>query len=247
MSMLNDNSVMIKLDNVTVQYKTNVVLKNVSLEVKKGEIICIIGPSGSGKSTLIRTMNRLVVPTSGTVSFMGEVETDKNINSIREKMGMVFQQFELFPHLTILQNMILAPVHLKKMTKEEAISKARELLERVNLLDKIDAYPESLSGGQKQRIAIVRSLIMNPEVLLFDEPTSALDPEMVKEVLNVIKDLASTGITICIVTHEMKFAKEISTRVLFIDDKSIVEDGTPKEVFDNPKTERLKEFFSKVL
>lgn len=244
---MSSNPVMIKLDNVTVQYKSNVVLKDINLEVKKGEIICIIGPSGSGKSTLIRTMNRLVVPTSGNVLFMGEVETDKNINSIREKMGMVFQQFELFPHLTILQNMILAPVHLKKMTKEEAINKARELLERVNLLDKIDAYPESLSGGQKQRIAIVRSLIMNPEVLLFDEPTSALDPEMVKEVLNVIKDLAETGMTICIVTHEMKFAKEISTRVLFIDDKSIVEDGTPEEVFDNPKTDRLKEFFSKVL
>ena len=244
---MSSNPVMIKLDNVTVQYKSNVVLKDINLEVKKGEIICIIGPSGSGKSTLIRTMNRLVVPTSGNVLFMGEVENDKNINSIREKMGMVFQQFELFPHLTILQNMILAPVHLKKMTKEEAINKARELLERVNLLDKIDAYPESLSGGQKQRIAIVRSLIMNPEVLLFDEPTSALDPEMVKEVLNVIKDLANTGMTICIVTHEMKFAKEISTRILFIDDKSIVEDGTPQEVFDNPKTDRLKEFFSKVL
>lgn len=244
---ISSNPVMIKLDDVTVQYKSNVVLKNINLEVKKGEIICIIGPSGSGKSTLIRTMNRLVVPTSGNVLFMGEVETDKNINSIREKMGMVFQQFELFPHLTILENMILAPVHLKKMTKEEAIEKARELLERVNLLDKIDAYPESLSGGQKQRIAIVRSLIMNPEVLLFDEPTSALDPEMVKEVLNVIKDLANTGMTICIVTHEMKFAKEISTRVLFIDDKSIVEDGTPSEVFGNPKTDRLKEFFSKVL
>lgn len=244
---ISSNPVMIKLDDVTVQYKSNVVLKNINLEVKKGEIICIIGPSGSGKSTLIRTMNRLVVPTSGNVLFMGEVETDKNINSIREKMGMVFQQFELFPHLTILENMILAPVHLKKMNKKEAIEKARELLERVNLLDKIDAYPESLSGGQKQRIAIVRSLIMNPEVLLFDEPTSALDPEMVKEVLNVIKDLANTGMTICIVTHEMKFAKEISTRVLFIDDKSIVEDGTPSEVFGNPKTDRLKEFFSKVL
>lgn len=241
------NEVMIKLDNVRVQYKDNVILDNINLSVKKGEVICIIGPSGSGKSTLIRTMNRFVIPTSGSVLFNGVVEDDKNINSIREKMGMVFQQFELFPHLTVLQNMILAPTHLKKLTKEEAINKALDLLKIVNLLDKKDVYPESLSGGQKQRIAIVRSLMMDPLVLLFDEPTSALDPEMVKEVLNVIKDLSKTGMTICIVTHEMKFAKEISSRILFVDNKQIVEDGTPNEVFDNPKSDRLKEFFSKIL
>ncbi len=244
---MSNNEVMIKLENVTIKYKNNTILDNINLEVKKGEVICIIGPSGSGKSTLIRTMNRLVIPTNGNVLFKGEIETEKNINHIRENMGMVFQQFELFPHLTILDNMTLAPLHLKKLTKEDAINKACELLERVNLLDKKDVYPESLSGGQKQRIAIVRALMLDPEVLLFDEPTSALDPEMVKEVLNVIKDLTKTGMTICIVTHEMKFAKEVSSRVLFIDNKQIVEDGTPKEVFDNPKSERLKEFFSKIL
>ncbi|MBQ9124240.1 MAG: amino acid ABC transporter ATP-binding protein [Acholeplasmatales bacterium] len=238
---------MIELKNATVSYKDKCVLSNINLQIKKGEIVCIIGPSGSGKSTLIRTINRLVVPVSGEVLFMGQALNDKNINKIREKMGMVFQQFELFPHLTVLQNMILAPVHLKKMTKEAAIVKAKELLERVNLSDKINSYPEQLSGGQKQRIAIVRSLIMEPEALLFDEPTSALDPEMVKEVLQVIKDLANTGITICIVTHEMKFAKEISDRILFVDEKTILEDDNPNEIFDNPKTDRLKEFLSKVL
>lgn len=241
------NEIMIELKNATVSYKNKCVLSDINLQIKKGEIVCIIGPSGSGKSTLIRTMNRLVVPVSGEVLFMGQALNDKNINKIREKMGMVFQQFELFPHLTVLQNMILAPVHLKKMTKEEAIIKAKELLERVNLSDKINSYPEQLSGGQKQRIAIVRSLIMEPEALLFDEPTSALDPEMVKEVLQVIKDLANTGITICIVTHEMKFAKEISDRILFVDEKTILEDDNPTEIFDNPKTDRLKEFLSKVL
>ena len=241
------NEIMIELKNATVSYKDKCVLSNINLQIKKGEIVCIIGPSGSGKSTLIRTMNRLVVPVSGEVLFMGQALNDKNINKIREKMGMVFQQFELFPHLTVLQNMILAPVHLKKMTKEAAIVKAKELLERVNLSDKINSYPEQLSGGQKQRIAIVRSLIMEPEALLFDEPTSALDPEMVKEVLQVIKDLANTGITICIVTHEMKFAKEISDRILFVDEKTILEDDNPNEIFDNPKTDRLKEFLSKVL
>lgn len=242
-----NNDIMIELKNATVSYKTKCVLKDINLQIKKGEIVCIIGPSGSGKSTLIRTMNRLVVPTSGDVLFMGEALNDKNINKIREKMGMVFQQFELFPHLTVLQNMILAPVHLKRMTKDEAIIKAKELLERVNLSDKIDSYPDQLSGGQKQRIAIVRALLMEPEALLFDEPTSALDPEMVKEVLQVIKDLANTGITICIVTHEMKFAREISNRILFVDEQEILEDDTPVEIFDNPKTDRLKEFLSKVL
>lgn len=244
---IQSNEIMIELKDVTVSYKEKVILKGINLQIKKGEIVCVIGPSGSGKSTLIRTMNRLVVPASGDVLFMNQVLNDKNINKIREKLGMVFQQFELFPHLTVLQNMILAPVHLKLKTKEEAIEKAKELLERVNLLDKIDSYPNQLSGGQKQRIAIVRALLMEPEALLFDEPTSALDPEMVKEVLQVIKDLANTGITICIVTHEMKFAREISDRILFVDEKSILEDNIPSEVFDNPKTDRLKEFLSKVL
>ena len=191
-------------------------------------------------------MNYLVEPKMGEVIFEGEAISNKNINEIRKKIGMVFQQFELFPHLTVLDNMILAPVELKIMTKNAAIEKAMELLERVNLKDKASSYPLKLSGGQKQRIAIVRALMMNPEVMLFDEPTSALDPEMVNEVLEVIRDLAKSGMTICIVTHEMKFAKEVSTRVLFVDQKKIVEDGSPIEVFNNPKSERLKEFFSKV-
>ena len=238
---------MLKLNNVTVIFdETDLVLDNIDLEVKKGEIVCIIGPSGSGKSTLIRTMNHMVEPTSGTITFKDDVLNKNNINEIRQRIGMVFQAFELFPHLTVLENMILAPVHLKKMSKEEAISKSKELLNRVNLLDKIDAYPNTLSGGQKQRIAIVRSLIMNPEVMLFDEPTSALDPEMVKEVLEVIKALAKSGMTTCIVTHEMTFVKEIATRVLFVDQHKIIEEGTPEQIFNNPQSDRLKEFLSKI-
>lgn len=238
---------MLKLSNVSVIFDgTDLVLEDINLHVKKGEIVCIIGPSGSGKSTLIRTMNHMVEPTSGEIYFKDEKLTKDNINNIRQHIGMVFQAFELFPHLSVLENMILAPVILKKATKEEAIIKAKELLTKVNLLDKIDAYPNTLSGGQKQRIAIVRSLIMNPEVMLFDEPTSALDPEMVKEVLEVIKTLAKTGLTTCIVTHEMAFVKEIATRVLFVDQHKIIEEGTPEEIFNNPKTERLKEFLSKI-
>jgi polar amino acid transport system ATP-binding protein len=238
---------MLKLSNVSVIFDgTDLVLEDINLHVKKGEIVCIIGPSGSGKSTLIRTMNHMVEPTSGEIYFKDEKLTKDNINNIRQHIGMVFQAFELFPHLSVLENMILAPVILKKTTKEEAIIKAKELLTKVNLLDKIDAYPNTLSGGQKQRIAIVRSLIMNPEVMLFDEPTSALDPEMVKEVLEVIKTLAKTGLTTCIVTHEMAFVKEIATRVLFVDQHKIIEEGTPEEIFNNPKTERLKEFLSKI-
>ena len=237
---------MLKLNNVSVNFDNDYILENINLEISKGEIVCIIGPSGSGKSTLIRAMNHMVVPSVGEVIYKEEVLTKKNINSIREKIGMVFQSFELFPHLNVLENIILAPVHLKKMSKEEAIAKAKELLEKVNLLDKIDASVNSLSGGQKQRIAIVRSLIMSPEVMLFDEPTSALDPEMVKEVLNVIKDLSKTGMTICIVTHEMNFVKEIATRVLFVDNKSIVADGTVEEVLVYPTNERVKEFLSKI-
>ena len=237
---------MLKLNNVSVNFDNDYILENINLEISKGEIVCIIGPSGSGKSTLIRTMNHMVVPSFGEVIYKEEVLTKKNINSIREKIGMVFQSFELFPHLNVLENIILAPVHLKKMSKEEAIEKAKELLEKVNLLDKIDASVNSLSGGQKQRIAIVRSLIMSPEVMLFDEPTSALDPEMVKEVLNVIKDLSKTGMTICIVTHEMNFVKEIATRILFVDQKRIIEQGTVEDIFVNPKSDRLKEFLQKI-
>ena len=236
---------MLELSNVFVSYKKNSVLEDINLTINKGEVVSIIGPSGSGKSTLIRTMNNLVIPTSGTIKFMGEEINEKNIDKMRQHIGMVFQQFELFPHLTVLENMILAPVTLKKLTKEEATEKAESLLERVNLLDKALAYPDSLSGGQKQRIAIVRSLILNPDIMLFDEPTSALDPEMVNEVLEVIKELAESGMTICVVTHELGFAKQVSTRVLFVDQKKILEDSTPNEIFNNPKTERLKEFLSK--
>ena len=236
---------MLELNNVSVSYKKNNVLEDINLTINKGEVVSIIGPSGSGKSTLIRTMNHLVIPTNGTIKFMGEEINEKNIDKMRQHIGMVFQQFELFPHLSVLENMILAPVTLKKLSKEEAIEKAKSLLERVNLLDKADAYPDSLSGGQKQRIAIVRSLILNPDIMLFDEPTSALDPEMVNEVLEVIKELAESGMTICVVTHELGFAKQVSTRVLFVDQKKILEDSTPNEIFNNPKTERLKEFLSK--
>lgn len=237
---------MLKLNNVTITFENQNILENINLEVKKGEIISIIGPSGSGKSTLIRCMNHMVIPSTGYVSFKDEILTEKNIDEIRQHIGMVFQAFELFPHLTVLDNLNLAPVHLKKMSKEEAINKAKELLTRVNLLDKINVYPNTLSGGQKQRIAIVRSLLMNPEIMLFDEPTSALDPEMVKEVLQVIKGLAESGMTICIVTHEMAFAKEISTRVLFVDQKSILADGSVDEVFNNPTNDRLIDFLSKI-
>lgn len=237
---------MLEVNNITVQFKNNTILENVSLSIEKGEVVSIIGPSGSGKSTLIRCMNQLVKPAQGSIVFNGEEITEKNINKMREHIGMVFQQFELFPHLTVMENMILAPVMLKKMKKEEAITKASKLLERVNLLDKKDAYPLSLSGGQKQRIAIVRSLILNPEIMLFDEPTSALDPENVKEVLDVIKDLAKEGMTICVVTHELGFAREVSTRVLFVDQKTILADGKPDEVLVNPVNPRIKEFLDNV-
>jgi len=236
---------MLEVKNLTVKFKDSIILEDVSLEVKEGEVISIIGPSGSGKSTLIRSMNGLVKPEGGSVSFKGEEITDKNINEIRQHIGMVFQQFELFPHLTVLENLTLAPLTLKKMTKEEAQNKAIELLKRLNLEDKANSYPLSLSGGQKQRIAISRSLMLNPEIMLFDEPTSALDPEMVLEVLDVIKDLAKSGMTICIVTHQLGFAREVSSRVLFVDNKKIIEDGTPSEIFDNPKSDRLKDFLSK--
>lgn len=237
---------MLKANHISVAYQGNTILDDISLEIKQGEIICIIGPSGSGKSTLIRSLNFLVPPSKGEIFFQQELITEKNLNHIRERIGMVFQQFELFPHLTVLQNLILAPVYLKKCTKEEATRQAKELLEKVHLTEKMDAYPDSLSGGQKQRIAIVRSLMMNPELMLFDEPTSALDPEMVQEVLQVIRELAKSGMTICIVTHEMAFAREIATRVLFVCDQKILEEGTPEQIFQNPQHERLKEFLSKI-
>lgn len=237
---------MLKANHITIAYQGNTILDDVSLEIKQGEIICIIGPSGSGKSTLIRSLNFLVPPSKGEIFFQQELITEKNLNHIRERIGMVFQQFELFPHLTVLQNLILAPVYLKKCTKEEATRQAKELLEKVHLTEKMDAYPDSLSGGQKQRIAIVRSLMMNPELMLFDEPTSALDPEMVQEVLQVIRELAKSGMTICIVTHEMAFAREIATRVLFVCDQKILEEGTPEQIFQHPQHERLKEFLSKI-
>ena len=224
-------------------------LDGVSADIKKGEVVVVIGPSGSGKSTFLRCLNLMEVPTSGTILLDGNNITDKNtnINIHRQKMGMVFQHFNLFPHKTILQNMTLAPIHLLKKTKEEANQKAMSLLARVGLEDRANAYPSQLSGGQKQRIAIVRALAMEPEVMLFDEPTSALDPEMVGEVLEVMKELAAEGMTMVVVTHEMGFAKEVGDRVLFMDEGKLVEQGTPEEIFNNPKHPRLQEFLSKVL
>ena len=225
------------------------VLSGINYEVNKGEKIVIVGPSGSGKSTFLRCLNLLERPTSGQIIFDGEDITDPkiNINKVRERMGMVFQNFNLFNNLTIMDNIILAPVKLKIMSEKDACEKATQLLKRVNLLDKADAYPVSLSGGQKQRIAIVRSLCMNPEVMLFDEPTSALDPEMVGEVLDVMKQLADDGMTMVVVTHEMGFAREVATKVLFVDEGNILEENTPKEFFENPQSKRLQDFLSKVL
>lgn len=225
------------------------VLKGIDLNIYKGDVVVIVGPSGSGKSTFLRCLNLLEVPTGGSIHFENVDITDKrvNIDMHRQKMGMVFQQFNLFPHMTILKNMTIGPMKLKGMSKEEAESKAMKLLERVGLADRADAYPSQLSGGQKQRIAIVRALCMEPEVLLFDEPTSALDPEMVGEVLQVMKDLAKDKMTMVVVTHEMGFAKEVANRVIFIDEGVIQEENEPKEFFENPKNERLKGFLSKVL
>jgi polar amino acid transport system ATP-binding protein len=239
---------MIKLENVSVSFdKQEQVIKQVSLHILQGEVVSIVGPSGSGKSTLIRVMNQLVKPLSGSVYFKDQRIEDKNVNAVRKKMGMVFQQFELFPHLTVMQNITLAPIQLKLMTNQQANEQAENLLKKVNLWDKKDAYPNTLSGGQKQRIAICRSLAMNPEVMLFDEPTSALDPEMVKEVLTLIQEVATSGMTIVIVTHEMNFAKRISDRVLFMDQGEIVEDASPLDFFERPQNKRLQDFLSKVL
>ena len=225
------------------------VLKGIDLNIYKGDVVVIVGPSGSGKSTFLRCLNLLEVPTGGSIHFENVDITDKrvNIDIHRQKMGMVFQQFNLFPHMTILKNMTIGPMKLKGLSKEEAESKAMKLLERVGLADRADAYPSQLSGGQKQRIAIVRALCMEPEVLLFDEPTSALDPEMVGEVLQVMKDLAKEKMTMVVVTHEMGFAKEVANRVIFIDEGIIQEENEPKEFLENPKNERLKGFLSKVL
>ena len=240
---------MIYVKDLKKSFGKHEVLKGIDEHIEKGEVVVVIGPSGSGKSTFLRCLNLLEKPTSGEIIFEGNNIMDKkvNINKIREKMGMVFQQFNLFSHKTVMENIIMAPVNVKGWKEDEAIKKGEELLEKVGLLDKKDSYPNSLSGGQKQRIAIARALAMQPDVMLFDEPTSALDPEMVGEVLNVMKSLANDGMTMVIVTHEMGFAKEVGDRVLFIDEGKILESGTPEEIFNNPKNQRTKDFLSKVL
>ena len=240
---------MIDVKNLTKSFGDLEVLKGVSQHINRGERVVLIGPSGSGKSTFLRCLNLLEMPTGGEIIFEGQSITDDkcDINKIRQKMGMVFQHFNLFPHMTVLGNMTIAPIQLLKKSKEEANKKAMSLLERVNLADRANAYPSQLSGGQKQRIAIVRALCMEPEVMLFDEPTSALDPEMVGEVLDVMKELAMDGMTMVVVTHEMGFAKEVGNRVLFMADGKLLEEGTPQDIFGNPQNPRLKDFLSKVL
>lgn len=240
---------LIKVEGLKKHFGALKALDGVSVDIRKGDVAVVIGPSGSGKSTLLRCLNLLEVPTEGTIHFEGTDITDPktNINLHRQKMGMVFQQFNLFPHMTVLKNMTLAPIKLLKLSQEEAEKRAMELLKRVGLADRANAYPSQLSGGQKQRIAIVRSLCMNPEVMLFDEPTSALDPEMVGEVLDVMKTLAREGMTMVVVTHEMGFAKEVGTRVIFMDGGKIVEENSPDRLFANPESERLKSFLKKIL
>ncbi|MBQ9033504.1 MAG: amino acid ABC transporter ATP-binding protein [Lachnospiraceae bacterium] len=240
---------MIHVEDLKKSFGDNHVLNGITQDIRKGEKVVIIGPSGSGKSTFLRCLNLLEVPTSGHIIFEGTDLTDKNtdINAIRRKMGMVFQHFNLFPNMTVRRNITLAPVRTGFMKQEEADAEAERLLARVGLLEKADAYPASLSGGQKQRIAIVRALAMNPDMLLFDEPTSALDPEMVGEVLEVMKELADSGMTMAVVTHEMGFAREVGTRVLFIDEGIVKEENTPQEFFSNPQNPRLQDFLSKVL
>ena len=238
---------MIDVKNLEKSFEGHQVLKGINEHIYKGEKVAIIGPSGSGKSTFLRCLNRLEEPDGGTVTLDGQEVTEKDIDAMRAKMGMVFQHFNLFPHLTVKKNITLAPVHLKLMDQKTADAKAMELLERIGLADKADAYPNMLSGGQKQRIAIVRALAMNPEVLLFDEPTSALDPEMVGEVLELMKELARGGMTMVVVTHEMGFAREVANRVIFIDEGTVKVDKPPQEFFSNIENERLKTFLSKVL
>lgn len=245
---MQDRELLIEVRDLCKSYNDHVVLKNLNTEIYKGDVIAIIGPSGCGKSTFLRSINLLEKPESGAIIFEGTNILDKktDINKVRQKIGMVFQQFNLFPNMTVKENIMLAPMKLKGMSKDEASRKADELLERVGLLDKKDANPANLSGGQKQRIAIARTMAMNPDVILFDEPTSALDPEMVGEVLNIMKELANEGMTMIIVTHEMGFARDVANRVIFIDENDIQEDSSPEEFFDNPKNERLREFLSKV-
>lgn len=246
---MNGDNVLIQIENLQKSFGSLEVLRGVTTEIRQGEVVAIIGPSGCGKSTFLRSLNLLEEPTGGTITFEGVDITDKkvNVDRMRQKIGMVFQQFNLFPHMTIRKNIMLAPVKLKLMTEEEASRRADELLERIGLPDKADQYPNMLSGGQKQRVAIARALAMNPDVMLFDEPTSALDPEMVGEVLDLMRELAKSGMTMIIVTHEMGFAKEVATRVLFIDEGNIKEENTPEEFFAHPKNPRLKDFLSKVL
>ena len=246
---MNDNTVILETKNLRKSFDGQEVLKGITTTIKKGDVLALIGPSGCGKSTFLRSLNLLEIPTDGHVLFEGTDLTDRSvdINQVRQKIGMVFQQFNLFPNMTIRENIMLAPVKLGKLTREEAEKKAVELLARISLSDKADAYPAQLSGGQKQRIAIVRSLAMNPDIILFDEPTSALDPEMVGEVLAVMKELANDGMTMVVVTHEMGFAREVANRVMFINDGVIQEEGTPEEIFGSPKSPRLREFLSKVL
>ena len=248
--MTNDD-VLIHVENLQKHFKGGQIkaLDGVTTDIKRGEVVVVIGPSGSGKSTFLRCLNLLELPTGGTITFEGTDITDPNcnINLHRQKMGMVFQHFNLFPHMTLLRNMTLGPMKLLKLSEKEATERAQGLLERVGLGDRADAYPSQLSGGQKQRVAIVRALCMEPDVMLFDEPTSALDPEMVGEVLEVMKNLAASGMTMVVVTHEMGFAREVGDRVLFMADGTLIEEGTPEEIFTNPKSLRLQEFLAKVL
>ncbi|MBM6991372.1 amino acid ABC transporter ATP-binding protein [Mobilibacterium timonense] len=238
---------MIEIKDLHKSFGSHKVLKGINETVDESEVLCIIGPSGSGKSTMLRCINHLEEPTSGEIYIDGELITDKNINEVRKRMGMVFQSFNLFPHKTVLENITIAPMNVKGVSQEEAEKKAMELLARVGLEDKASEYPKSLSGGQQQRVAIARALAMDPEVMLFDEPTSALDPEMVGEVLSVMKDLAKEGLAMIVVTHEMGFAKEVADKVIFMDDGVIVEEGTPEQVIDDPQQPRTKDFLSKVL
>ncbi len=246
---MSDNTVLLEVKDLHKSFQKNEVLKGISTSVKKGDVLALIGPSGCGKSTFLRSLNLLETPTSGQIYFEGTCITDTgvDVNKIREKIGMVFQQYNLFENLTIIKNIMLAPVKLGKLTEPQAREKAMELLERIGLADKAEAYPAQLSGGQKQRVAIIRSLAMDPDIILFDEPTSALDPEMVGEVLALMKELATDGMTMVVVTHEMGFAREVANRVMFINEGVIQEEAEPEEIFDHPKSIRLQEFLSKVL
>ena len=243
------NGAIISVKELKKNFDNNEVLKGIDIDINRGDVVCVIGASGSGKSTFLRCLNLLEEPSGGSIFFEGDDLTNSKVdlNAHRQKMGMVFQQFNLFPHLTVMKNLTLAPMMLKKLPKEEAEAKALALLSRVGLADRADSYPNQLSGGQKQRVAIVRALCMEPDVMLFDEPTSALDPEMVGEVLDVMKELANEGMTMVVVTHEMGFAREVSNRVIFLDEGVIAEEGSPADVFGNPQSERLRSFLAKVL